>query len=596
MGKERIAKVNPDDIGAPKGAYRVELTDRHTGKVLERIEAENYLTPLLTRTVAWYQAAATQGTQRWVHKGGASHYWPYATNADFDEADRLSYHDYSMPPNMGYDTIVGTDSLAPIDTADTWGRGQVVGYATKWKSGIPAAGRRGLINETQSELTLDSIKTVFDFNENQGNGTINSLMMSRISQYDELAYDAASLMLPVDQHVGYGRFAPIDWPAVGAGNGTSAGGYDDTGFYFWDNTKEIYHFEPADYTTDAWGAIVPGAAPTVIDCTTIGPTLTSFASTGPDFSNIDVPSKLCRDGTNWIHVYTDGVGNLNVGSYTADGLTRNFRTEVQSSGFGTENNSVYPVGVTAVGGKIWVTAKSQTPSTYFPADLDVNRTIYRVDIATGLVDGKIVLPLDLDGNAIIHAREDSSDIRAHNSLATDGTDIYVGSSLGILRVSTAGAVLDHLGDPYSIGGTSGFRETGIAPWSTATDQQIHEWRQQPRENLLRMDYFRTDLSDGWNGYYRTNNPSTTELGYAKTGLGIIGGKLFVTKSNGGTINGSSAWLAAYSTGGNNMMSRTLLDTAIVKTSSSTMKWTYELTLPSEWRDMGSHLPIPTVLS
>jgi len=44
--------------------------------------------------------------------------------------------------------------------------------------------------------------------------------------------------------------------------------------------------------------------------------------------------------------------------------------------------------------------------------------------------------------------------------------------------------------------------------------------------------------------------------------------------------------------GGNLFSRSVLGSSISKTSSSTMKWTYEITFPSEWRENATGLVVP----
>lgn len=565
MPRERIANVNPDDIGQPTGAYRVELLDRHTGKVLDRVDASNYLTPAHSRMVAWNQARQFHQGLRYVHLGDAGRNWPYNGNTEF--AADLSEQDYGSPPAYPVEFIVGTDSTVAENTADDWGRGRVIGYASRWKTGIPSSGPRGQINESQCELGLDSVRLVFDFNEDQGNGTIESLMIGRMSK-DKNALVAivgdvgTSTMLPAGESLPGISYAIL-------------GGIDDNGIYFYDPlNKKFITYAFADFTTDAFGTEIAGT-PTITAAITGGPGYDSFAGLGPTFFNDSTPSQMARaaDG-DYLLIYCDGRGGVQVGRWSPDGTVNDWKVTALSSGAAVEVDTTILQGATVIGDNLYLAVYSGTGWT----TTSTQNIIQRFDLTTQTVTATIPLGSGITFSANV----------GNCQLATDGTDLLVSTNIGIVRYSTAGVLLDVLGDPDP--GT--WTETGIAPWSTSGSQQYLGAGARER------DYFYLITGQQLNEVSQlssTNDRRNNGLGgrgptNPQPGIAVRDGKLWTLTGN--NYATTSASVGMFPIKGGNIFSRSLLDAAIVKTSSSTMKWTYELTLPSEWRASSANVTIP----
>ena len=549
---DSISPVNPDDIGRPVGTYRVELLDRHTGRVTERVDASNYITPLLADYMKWKQAHTFHRGQRFAHLGTAVGTFPSAVSP---------LRNLSASPTMPIEFIAGLSSTVAENTASSWATGNVIAYASRYKlASLPAGGPRGQINEAQSEITLDGVKIVFDYNEDQGNGAINSLAICRLSP-NPFSSTANVPALACRQGAA-GRWLDIDAQEV-ALNYRKLAAIDpdtDASAMYWvnnnDNKPRI-----VDLTS------FPADADGIRDLSTL---TSADVTLGPTFANLIWQSNssvsssrthylsnpsVTRYGTDWLMAFMDYAGNLNYGRWTNAGAQVGGFLQV-SSLYGSLNYSNM-AGIAVVGTKAYITV-----STTYPQTGDAASSVTRIDLGTNLIDA--TLPFGTDANG--------ATIRGAGGMTTDGTDLYVATTHGILKMSTAGAILENYGSPRG----SHWVEDGATPWvNTAGRQQV------PVPGSAR-DYegTQTGTSTIYDSYF-IGVPIGT-IGYLY-GIHIdAAGKLWSYAPDSGDVAPLD---------GANAFSRTLLASTVNKTNSSTMKWTYELTLPSEWRAVPTH-PVP----
>lgn len=558
MKKERIAGIRPDEIGRPVGAYRVELLDRHTGRVRDRVEASNYISPLLLQRLRWSQAMSFHDGLRYAHLGSA---WSTFPN-DVSPSVHLR-----AAPTIPAEFIAGLSSDLAEDPASSWGTGIPIAYASRWKTTIPAGGRRGQINEAQSEITLDGAKIVFDFNEDQGNGTINSLAICRLAP-PKFGYDTA----PLSCRAGHAGLRSGMDPVEIDSNWRQVLGYspDMTTMYAFDGTTmKIREYDMATNAAgpDDMGVVDQSAITTATDGTYLSPTLSgliwssSTSANGVQYNYYISSPKVVRDGDTYYVAYHDRRGSLNVGSWVRSTGVRNWWTQIPSGTTGANNGSA---GVCLVGGKLYATS-----STVSTSIRDAAYAIHRINPATGAVEATIPFGDDPSGNEILSL----------GGIDTDGTDLYAVTTVGIVKMSTAGVILDYYGQPSSLSWT----ETGLTPWPTSAG-----YIELLNPSGDRDAYYITATAA--NSTARDSNHGDSAS--MTTGTGLIHvdstGKLW---SYEGYLGGASPTLAALD--GANIFSRAVLDTTVTKSNSSTMKWTYEVTFPSEWRTPTAHALPPS---
>ena len=139
MGKTALPQL--------KGKATITLTDAKTGK-RERIVSENMVTDALAKLFAMnYLGMANYNANMAIYNlmGGC-----FLFNNTLTESVNTIW-----PPNSSDNNLVARCGQTPHSTADS---------------------RRG--NPTAPEITDDHIKFIFDWNPNQGNGTINSVCLT----------------------------------------------------------------------------------------------------------------------------------------------------------------------------------------------------------------------------------------------------------------------------------------------------------------------------------------------------------------------------------------------------------------------------------
>lgn len=525
MPREHIAGIRSDEIGRPVGAYRVELLDPRTGRVLDRVEKANYITEVQARYAAWGNG--------YSFLDNAYSYLPLGNLGSTGKQYAGTPRNVTNPPAQPTEFIAGLTSDVAEAAPSSWATGRVIGWASRWKSAnVPAAGTRGQINEAQSEFTKLGIKQVYEFNEDQANGTIGSLAICRI-----LPTGAARLIA-----------------GTGGAYYADTGNLDGTGLVHvmnWDPANNVAYalrrdgsatyaqeWDISSVTVDEFGvADVSGVTMTseVLLASTFYST-----SNSPGYWQTGSAGKLLKIGTDWLLASTTTQGRGWVARYNAAGA----RSWIYDAGYPGTGSSYggSPAGIAVIGTTGYFT---HAPA-YYPSST-THDTIKRLDLTTGAETATIPFPNALDGGTVL----------SKGGCVTDGTDLYVMTDEGIIKMTTAGAVLDYLGDPLAAGD---YTDTGVSPWSTTGS-----------------GYRATNLTGA--RFWTTNNQ---QLGTLTVGtLDLSGGKLYLRNSaNVLSIEGRNAW------------SRTVFDTAIVKGSSSTMKWTYELTLPESWLATPPHSALP----
>lgn len=551
--RERIAGIRSDEIGRPVGAYRVELVDPRTGKVKERIEKSNYISPLALNYARWSQAHGFTRGLRYAHLTGATQNWPLG-NANYD-----------LPPTMPVEFIAGLSSAIAEDPTSSWGTGRVLAYASRWKfSGLPASGPRGQINEAQSEVTFDGIKVVFDYNEDQGNGAINSLAICRLGRLGANPTLAARL----GAHLFTPSAGSLDRLAYQVNYGYVIGINPVAGHIIAFDHGAPYRVSKFDYASlvDATTGEVNLSGLTSADAvstTDLGGLSTSVNSSSGVTRNYYLARPGYWDnGTHLYLAYADGTAALNVGKWPIAGGSPVWQSIAYDEVHPTTQNYTTS-GVVRIGSFLYCTHTAASTG-----KTTGRNNIIRLDEATGAFSALLPLGKTLDG---------TTDLIVEGGIATDGTDLYVVTNEGIIRMDTTGAILEYLGDPNA----PSIAETSLSPWTATANLQHHYYPQAKRDTGFDMRSFTTNTD-------RQTGDGSVEhiLSVAHIGLDA-GGKLF------GTIGGTDQSGRIASIDAANVFSRSVLDSTLNKTNTSTMKWTYEITFPSEWRTEIPHVAPPS---
>jgi hypothetical protein len=203
-----------------------------------------------------------------------------------------------------------------------------------------------------------------------------------------------------------------------------------------------------------------------------------------------------------------------------------------------------------------------------------DRQVYRVNWSDGL--GLTLVPLP-------------TGFTLAGGMTTDGTDLFVWTNRGICRMTTAGAITANYGYPRDF--IAGVAENSLSPWNPTTSggyQQLLKGNTQgplfpfaPGYHLQSPGYsIQNDIYypmfDGQGGYGDAGpNENSRHLRFVNGRLWLVAPSGI---TNAGAGLGASRALMIGITGAN-AFSRALLDAPVTKTSSQTMKVSYELTFP-----------------
>lgn len=523
--EERIAGVRADEIGRPVGAYRIELLDDR-GRIRERVEKANYISTMHDAYVAWRNG-------RSLFDNALSGTIPVG-NVGSTTTQTTSSRQLWIPPKLPVEFIIGTDSTIEEDPTSAWNTGRVVGWCSRWKASIPSSGRRGQVNETQSEVGALTIKQVFEFNENQANGTIGTIALGHI-------YPSPIPRLTATTGVEYGSVSMFG-DAVGF---IEVFNYDPANnklFALRRNGTTTYaqEWDISSRTVSSDGLIDLSSATLTAEVLLASTSFSTTSSAG-NWQTSSIGT-IIRDGTDWIVCSTSASGRGWVRRYNSSGSlswTYDNGNNGTSSNFGGSR-----CGMALVGGKIYACFGYTTSSFVVGCE-----GVKRINPSTGALEATLPFQNSIDGGAVY----------AKGGLCSNGTDLYVLTDEGIVKMSTAGTALAYLGDPVD----GQVAEAGLAPWSTTSSA------------------YRVANMGGVRGWPSTSGGQVGTAGVALA-LSYSGGKLYGT--DGGTL---------VTIDGRNVFSRTVLDTPVTKTTSSTMKWTYELTLPESYAvDALGHESVP----
>lgn len=224
-----------------KGHVTVDLVDAHSGRVMQREEADNFLSLQSLKVAKWWQRAM------W------GMYNPIYT------ADTAGNKPHEMPWFPSTHLAYWNDATAEAPSTEDFVAKELVGWASRHPVGSPS-GRRGVVNVSESAVTDAAAKWVFDWATSQGNGTFQSVGWTRLQE---------TTQFPV------ARFPEDD--GVSFINGSAGTGITSGNPIYWDPTANLWYF--SEYT-NVGGAYRIASAPAAGGASTAVVTLpTSIVST-----------------------------------------------------------------------------------------------------------------------------------------------------------------------------------------------------------------------------------------------------------------------------------------------------------------------------
>ena len=605
-----IGEKLSDEIGEAHGVYLIELKDEATGKIVER-RADNYITPLWANYARYFQMLMPSFRHMLVHNSGV---YRNTTSLWVDQVNR-TIHPFAQRP-FPYNDIILTDSSEAEDVNSSWLKGQVIAWASYWKSAeVAASGARGQINEAECSVSANGQvqKRVWDWSTQQGNGEYQTLGIGVINR--RLGFDHPSQIITVGPHTIIGPNQAKIEAALGGDatvvpsqmteqrniylSGGKAILYVTSNTSTYDNRYLMCDIPAGLATTDfdgsglildlsqeTWIALKPSVAQTYTSFE--GMTTASNGNTNHYWRD---ERGVWVEGTNfyWSEVNPNNTTrNARIGKSSIANPAAT--TSVWFKDFGTDYGRNNAAGqrlgssICKIGSYLYVCFPDTSLSGGAGGE-GWYQPIYPINESTGALDGLVPLP---------------SGMVITGGLTTDGTDLFVATNKGVVKMTVAGSIVEMYGRPGHW--HEGDAEFGLSPWSTGSgsaNQFIHPGAAQgahvatPGGSNIRFmnDTTYSNNADDYHrlGYFTNsawNDISVEDWNIRK--LVFWNGRLWVPGNHfmdhnfvANTRNGLMGLTGA------NCFSRALLDTPVTKNSSQTMKVSYELTLPDMdqfWHD------------
>lgn len=610
---ERLPKIDPREIDRPHGRYTVEFFDDLTGRRVHREVKDNYITPLWEKQMLGHQYANPYLNAPVAHNSTVYSRTSGMYNVLFGGRyqDRLwnPFGNVCIP----MDSVILTNDPTVEDTTDTWLRGLVIAYATRWKATVDAAGARGLINEAECAFSNNdnTHKTVWDWTTQQGNGTFQCLAIGGAIRWNDPLSD-----------LGGSSPGPRQWAAIGPrtvlldtsipamlGSGGNAFWAAMVSNPVFDGTTMFFLSPGSNTGADNYDlrslpeASVMGAAVMTND---------EFVTDARGLTS----TVVCDTGV--AHLSTGAATTASPGVYQRIGLAKVGSDFVMAY---TVSNALRLRRFTTAGAQVWqqnslvaLTGEGRVCSVLYDGSTHLyvmtsgnggNTNIYRCNPATGAITATIPVPASILGTyAKIHgpAHQGPSTSYAQYPWGMcwhpDG-DILISTGMGICKMSVGGTATA----PYCYGMPALMpipdEEAGALPWSTQASWNYHSLYMN-RSNLGWGSGVagipRASSLTGISTDDRSNGPRV--YGVAADGLVLKGNGQQATANLGHMfIHGGKLWVVAarmvtngwmtrtdgvmfLGITGNNFFSKVTLDDARTKTSSQNMKVSYELTWPT----------------
>lgn len=173
---EAIEIIKEKPLKSVRGVHTIELFDALTGKLVERVESENFISKVMEELQR--QAALLAFLTDSISLSGS--YIQYngplydlaKYNVVFDNADMSWVTSGSFPMSW----LVLTDYDGPEDPEnEIIMRGRIVGYASRYSTYAGSDTKRGSLNTAESFIESRHIHLVYDWPTHAANGTFQSV-------------------------------------------------------------------------------------------------------------------------------------------------------------------------------------------------------------------------------------------------------------------------------------------------------------------------------------------------------------------------------------------------------------------------------------
>lgn len=510
--------------GAVRGHATVELFDDVTGRLYQREQGENFLSPFLIETVKQYQ------------RNVFGMY--FAGTRTLDSVGRQLWN---IPPVPLSHIAAWNDSATESPSTErTMKGGLPVAFASRFPQGSPT-GKRGVVSVPESTVSATSQTYVFDWVTSNGNGTFQSVGWCNCDS------SGNPLSIWPDPYYGSGLAVSISTPTTYYRGGLW---HDGTGWL-------------TLHTAGQTSGTSQYAIYRIDETTGVGTLLVTLPSTAFRWQNgsTTVPPNafdLCMIGTDY---YVIGHNILS----TASGVT--YVAKFNSAG--TQQwlvahdggASEMPNGVTGLG---WCITSDGTDLYvgYGGAAGTTNGTVYKLSASTGLVTGTISVPAALGTNAIVGIAWDGTNLRVVNQASRTATidlsgNLVSPSIVGYYGVADSGTATSPFSGAY-LGASSAMNQAGLQQFNNASAGNA-------MESMMQSSGYGIALS------------LPGAVGSVPNGGGchFKSGKMYIV--NGSAALGSSTYTRILEVTNTNLGTRCLLPSPVTKDSSKTMKITYTFT-------------------
>lgn len=151
-----------------EGRVTVELIDDHSGRVVERVDADNYV--VLDQ---WQAFASAIQRLAWT--------WGYAGDSSTVTNSTRDGRDPRQIPSFRNDLIACWSDATAAATGDMFAFGEVTAWAHRWSQGSPST-RQGVVQPTLCTLADNEVKWVWEWATSNGNGSFQSVGWRRLAQ------------------------------------------------------------------------------------------------------------------------------------------------------------------------------------------------------------------------------------------------------------------------------------------------------------------------------------------------------------------------------------------------------------------------------
>lgn len=174
---EAIEIIKEKPIKGVRGVHTIELFDALTGKLVERVESENFISKVmeeLQRQAALF--AFLTDSIDYTSGSSIQYYGPLYDLARYDVVFKNPDMSWYIRGDFPMNWLVLTDYDGPEDPEnEIIMRGRIIGYADRYSTYVGSDTKRGSLNTAESFVEPQHIHLVYDWPTHAANGTFQSV-------------------------------------------------------------------------------------------------------------------------------------------------------------------------------------------------------------------------------------------------------------------------------------------------------------------------------------------------------------------------------------------------------------------------------------